>query len=84
MGRRRRLPYPKRLYALASGFPVDRRRASAVVDEAGEISAVEPGAVSDDQPGGGLERVDALGGGAERRRERRDGHESPSPAACRL
>jgi hypothetical protein len=41
-----------------------------VVDEAGEVVAVEPGAVGDDQPGGGLERVEAFGGGPERGRER--------------
>jgi hypothetical protein len=43
---------------------------AAVVDEAGEIVAFKPGAVGDDQPGGGLERVEALGGGAEVGRER--------------
>ena len=46
------------------GFPVVRRRAGAVVDEAGEVVAGEPGAVGDDQPGSGLERVEAISGGA--------------------
>jgi hypothetical protein len=52
-----------------------------VVDEAGEVVAARPGAVGDDQTGGGLERVEALGGGAQRCRERQ-GHESPSLVAA--
>jgi hypothetical protein len=45
--------------------------AGAVADEpAGEVVALEPGAVGDDQPGGGLDRVEAFSGGAKRGRER--------------
>jgi hypothetical protein len=41
-----------------------------MVDEAREVVAGEPGAVGDDQRGGGFERVEAFGAGAERGRER--------------
>jgi hypothetical protein len=40
-----------------------------VVDEASEVVASEPGAVGDDQPGGGLERAEAFSGSTERGRE---------------
>ena len=41
-----------------------------MADEAAEVVvAGEPGAVGDDQPGGGLERADAVGSGPERGRE---------------
>lgn len=61
---------PAPVQGVDGGFPVDCRRAGTVVDEAAEVVAAgEPCAVGDDQPGGGLERVEALGSGPERGRE---------------
>ena len=62
-------------------FPVDRCRPGAVVDEAPEVTAFDPGPVGDDQPGAGFERVEALGAGAEGGMERLAGHASPSRPA---
>jgi hypothetical protein len=56
------------MQGIDGGFPVDRR-GGTVVDEAPEIVSGEPGAVGDDQPADGLERIEAFGSGPERGRE---------------
>jgi hypothetical protein len=48
------------------GFPVEGGRPGTVVDERGKVVAGEPGFVGDDQPSGGLQRVEAFGASAER------------------
>jgi len=51
------------------GFPFDGRRPGAGMNETAEVVAGEPGAVGDDQRGGGFERVEIFGAGAESRRQ---------------
>jgi hypothetical protein len=51
------------------GFPVDRRCRFAVVDEASEVVAHQPGAMVNDQPDCGFERAESFGSGPERGRQ---------------
>ena len=53
--------------SLAGDIPVQLGNAVTGIDDR---KAGEPGAVGDDQPDGGLERVDAFGGDAEHGWER--------------
>ena len=63
--------------ALMHGVPVDRGHAGgAVQDEAaGEIVALQEGAVRDEQSSAGFERVEAGGAGAERGGQAGGGHD---------